>query len=151
MGFVREEVGEVTIEERRSAFVIHYVKPWGEVHGEFGYEDVSDIMKALDVMIDDPDGRMSAWAARLSDGDEVMEISERKEPAMIGENTVEMTKAELATELRRANTRADNLEARIITALNHFAQGDLVMMVAALRSAITLPVTMDEDVPPRGD
>jgi hypothetical protein len=68
MGFIRESVGEVTIEERRSSFVIHYVKPWGEVHGEFGYEDVSNIMKALDVMIDDPDGRMSAWVARLSDG-----------------------------------------------------------------------------------
>ena len=57
MGFIREEVGNVTIEERRESFVVHAA----DIHAEFLYADMEDLHHALDIVAHDPQSRYAAW------------------------------------------------------------------------------------------
>jgi len=71
MGFIREEFGKVAVESRRESFYVH----WGsedesdavldriwtdEVHPEFPYESLDDLIAAL-VDLRDNDKRYQLW------------------------------------------------------------------------------------------
>jgi hypothetical protein len=58
MGMIGEPVGKVTVETRRESLVVHYDADWlreqkddyaaGASHPEFAYEDIPDLIKALE-------------------------------------------------------------------------------------------------------
>ena len=58
MGMIEEPVGKITLETRRESLVVHYDADWvgedsyadGASNPEFAYEDIEDLVAALEVV-----------------------------------------------------------------------------------------------------